>query len=127
MPVSILSHAALSAPGVSVRDEGSAVAGSNYSLFCEVTVPPFSGTVIASEALIIWTHPSGTSDRALIGSPGQLLFSPLTTDDGGVYTCTGYYLILGATSPRASSDYYVTFSESVWFCILHFCELCLGI
>ena len=125
-PVSILPHAALPAPEVSVRDEGSAMAGSDYSLFCDVTIPPLSDATGVSEPVVIWTHPSGTRDRPLFGNSGQLLFSPLTTDDCGVYTCTVYYLVKGTTSPQTSSDYHVTISESVWFCILHFCKLCLG-
>ena len=92
-----------------MRAEGSAVAGSNYSLFCEVTIPPFSGV---SEPVVIWTHPSGETQIAF-GNSIQLLFSQLTSDDDGIYTCTAHYFVNGIASPQASSDYYITFSESV--------------
>ena len=114
MSVTFLFHIALTAPGVTVRDEGSVVADSDYSLFCEVTIPPISVTAAVSEPLVVlvWTYPSGETQHA-IGISAQLLFSPLTSDDDGVYTCTAYYLVNGIASPRASSDYHVTFSKSV--------------
>ena len=109
-----------------MRDEGSAVAGLNYSLFCEVTIPMFSGTTGVSEAFILWTYPSGETQYAL-GNSVQLLFSPLTSDDEGVYTCTAHYLVNGIASPQGSSDYHVTFSKSVSFCTLHNFVSCVWI
>ena len=123
MSVTFLFHIALTAPGVTVRDEGSAVAGSDYSLFCEVTIPPFSGTTGVSVPVVIWTYPSGETQH-VIWNTAQLLFSPLTSDDEGVYICTAYYPVNGIASPRASSDYHVTFSKSI--CV-NFCKLCLNI
>ena len=118
MPVLILSHAA--APGVSVRDEGSAVAGSDYSLFCEVTIPPFSGTTGISEPVVIWTRPSGNSDHLLFGNSVQLLFSPLTSDDDGVYTCTAHYLVNGISSPQGSDSHEISVSKSLCFYVLRY-------
>ena len=112
----ILSHAA--APGVSVRDEGSAVVGSDYSLYCEVTIPPFRDASAVTEPFVTWTNPSGKTQHA-IGKSVQLTFTPLTSDDDGVYTCTAHYLVNGIASPQGSSDYHVTFSKSVSFCMLH--------
>ena len=120
MPVLILSHAA--SPGVSVRDEGSAVAGSNYSLFCEVTIPPFSSTTGVSIPVVIWTRPSGNSDHLdlLFGNSVQLLFSPLTSDDDGVYTCTAYYFVNGIASPQGSDSHEVSVSKSLCFYVLKY-------
>ena len=112
MSVTFLSHAALPAPGVSVRDEGSAVAGSNYSLICDVTIPPFSDTIIVSVPFVTWTYPSGETQHTIWYSV-QLSFTPLTSDDDGVYTCTAYYLVKGIVSSQANSDYHITFSKSV--------------
>ena len=110
MSVTFLSHAALSAPGVTVRDEGSAVAGSNYSLFCEVTIPPFSDTISVSKPYIEWTLPFGEIKSGIIDK-NQLSFSPLTIDDEGVYTCTAHYFVNGISSPAASSFYNVFISK----------------
>ena len=94
-----------------MRDEGSAVAGSNYSLICEVTIPPLSDIITVTETLVIWTYPSGETQRA-IGNSTQLLFSSHTSHDDGVYTCTASYFANETTSLQASSDYNVTFSKS---------------
>ena len=115
--VSYLPHTALTAPGVSVRDEGSAVTGFNYTLICEVTIPPFNDTITVSEACVIWTHPSGETESA-VGNSVQLLFSPLTSDDDGVYTCTAHYLADGIASPQGNDSHEVSVSKSLCFCIL---------
>ena len=93
-----------------MRDEGSAVAGSNYVLFCEVTIPPFSDTINVSEPYIEWTLPFGEIQSGVIGKE-QLSFSPLTIDDEGIYTCTARYFVNGISSPAASSFYNVFISK----------------
>ena len=118
-----LSHAVLPAPGVSVRDEGSAVVGSNHSLFCEVAIPPLLplGDIISlSLSYIIWTHLSGETQQ-VVGNSSQLAFSPLTSDDEGVYTCTAHYSVSGIRSPQGSCDHDVTFSKCV--CVISVCYL----
>ena len=114
MSVTFLSHAALSAPGVSVRAKGSAVAGSNYSLFCDVTIPPFSGTVTinVSEPYIEWTRSFGEIQSGVIGKD-QLSFSPLTIDDEGIYTCTAHYFVNEMSSPAARSFHNVFISKYI--------------
>ena len=128
MSVTFLSHAAFSAPGVTVRDEGSAVAGSDYSLFCEVTIPTFSDTINVSEAFVTWTHPSGEIQSGVIGKY-QLSFSPLTIDDEGIYTCTAYYFVNGISSPAASSFYNVFIRKyihaHVCFCMPDKASVCI--
>ena len=97
-----------------MRDEGSAVVGSNYSLFCDVTIPTFKDTItVAQLAYIKWVCPSGRTQEA----PGKyaLVFSPLTLNDEGTCTCTAHYLVVGISSPSASSHYHVTVSKSKAF------------
>ena len=111
----ILSHAALPAPGVSVRDEGSAVAGSNYSLFCEVTIPPPLRDInTVSSPSIIWTYSSGDVQHS-IGNSVQLQFSPLTIDDEGTYNCTAYYFVGGVSSPASSDFHLLSVSKSYFY------------
>ena len=69
-----------------MRDEGSAVAGSDYTLICEITIPTFSHTITVSMPFVTWTYPSGEMQHTF-GNSVQLVFSPLTSDDDGVYTC----------------------------------------
>ena len=109
--VHVMSHTALPAPRASVRDEGSAVAGSNYSLFCDVTIPPPLRDINAvSLPLITWTYPSGHVQHAFVNSV-QLVFSPLTINDEGTYNCTAYYHVDGVTSPT-NSFHHVSVSKS---------------
>ena len=103
-----------------MRDEGSAVAGSNYTLFCEVTIPPFSSTTGVSVPVVIWTRPSGNSDRPLVENSVQLLFSPVTSDDDGVYTCTAHYFVNGISSPQGSDSHEVSVSKSLYFYVLRY-------
>ena len=91
-----------------MRDEGIAVAGSDYTLICKITIPTFSHTITVSMPFVTWTYPSGETERAF-GNSVQLVFSPLTSDDDGVYTCMAYYFVNGIASPQGSS----TFSKSV--------------
>ena len=112
MPVTFLSQTAPPAPGVSIRDEGSAVAGSDYSLFCEVTIPPFSDTITVSLTFVTWTYPSEETQHTFGGSV-QLAFTPLTIDDEGVYTCTAYYRVNGISSPQGSDSHEVSVSKSL--------------
>ena len=101
MPLmSVMSHAALPAPGVSVRNEGSAVAG---SLFCEVTIPPLLRDInVVSSPPVTWTYPSGEVQLAF-GNSVQLVISPLTINDEGTYNCTAYYHVSGVASPSKTS------------------------
>ena len=94
-----------------MRDEGSAVAGSNYTLICEVTIPMFSGTTAVSEAFVTWTYPSGETHA--FRSSAQIVLSPVTSDDDGVYTCTAHYLADGIASPQGSDSHEVSVSKSL--------------
>ena len=94
--------------------------GSNYSLFCDVTIPPFNGTTGVSVPVVIWTRPSGNRDRPLFGNSVQLLFCPLTSDDDGVYTCTAYYFVNGIASPQGSDSHEVSVSKSLYFYVLRY-------
>ena len=115
MSDSFLSLAALPAPEVSVREEGSAVAGSNYSLFCDVTIPQFSDTINVSVPFISWVSPSGMSQQGYLK---YISLSPLTLDDEGTYTCTAHYFVNGVSSPSASTLYNVIVSKSYSSCML---------
>ena len=94
---------------MSVRSEGSAVAGStDYSLVCDVTtIPSLSDTPPS----VTWTLPSAatTETGATVASGGQnyvsrLPLTPLTDDHEGEYTCTAQYTVNGAT--YSASDTY---------------------
>ena len=112
-----------------MRAEGSAVAGSDYSLFCDVTIPL---PITVSATVITWTYQSGETRR--VGHSAQLVFSPLTSDDEGVYICTAHYLVSGITSPPGSDSHEVSVSKSLHtkfynqmicgFCILK-CVFCM--
>ena len=118
MPLmSVISHAALPAPGVSVRDEGSAVAGFYYTLICEVTIPPFSDTITVSVPVVTWTYTSVGTQRTF-GNSIRLTFTPVNSDDEGVYTCTAHYLADGIASPQGNDSHEVSVSKSLCFCIL---------
>ena len=76
---------------VSVRSEGSAVAGStDYSLVCDITIPSLSDTPPS----VTWTLPSHTTQTGSAVASGvqsyvsRLPLTPLTHDDEGDYTCT---------------------------------------
>ena len=98
---------------VSVRSEGSAVAGStDYSLVCDITIPSLSDTPPS----VTWTLPSHTTQTgSAVASGGQsyvsrLPLTPLTHDDEGDYTCTAEYTENGDTY-SASDTYHVTVGE----------------
>ena len=87
---------------VSVRSEGSAVAGStDYSLVCETTtIPSLSDTPPS----VTWRLPSAaaTVTGATVASRAnnyvsRLPLTPLTYDHEGEYTCTAQYTVNGAT------------------------------
>ena len=86
------------------------MAGSDYSLFCDVTISPFSDTTGVSKSFVIWIRPSGETRKSI-----QLVFSPLTIDNEGVYNCTAYYLLNGIKSPEGSDNYEVSISKSLCF------------
>ena len=71
---------------------GSSVAGERYSLDCSVETVD---EVRSRDISINWTTPQGdsvvTESLTTIGrvTRGSLIFSPLSTSDGGQYTCTG--------------------------------------
>ena len=107
----------LSAPTVSVRAEGSAVAGSNeYTLVCDITVPaPASGAT--PTVTVQWTLPSGHNEHRQSSTTGHhnyystLPLTPLAHDKEGNYTCNAVYMVDGATSPTASNTYHVAVGE----------------
>ena len=95
---------------MSVRSEGSAVAGStDYSLVCDITIPSLSDTPPS----VTWTLPSHTTQTgSAVVSGGQsyvsrLPLTPLTHDNEGDYTCTAEYTENRATH-SASDAYNVT-------------------
>ena len=118
-----LSHAAPTAPVVSVGYSGSALVGStDYALFCNITIPLSTGTIIAF--LIVsgaWRYPCGTVQDLLVTETptdgddlkffSQLSLSPLNPDDEGDYTCTAYYTVGGVRSPMTDQTYQVKISE----------------
>ena len=71
---------------------GSSVAGERYSLECSVETVD---GVRSEDISITWTTPQGdsvvTESLTTTGrvTRSSLNFSPLTTSDGGQYTCTG--------------------------------------
>ena len=117
-----LSHAALTAPVVSVGYSGSAVVGStDYALFCIITIPLSTGTIPLLKVSGAWRYPSGTVQDLLVTETptdgddlkfySRLSLSPLTHDDEGDYTCTAYYTVLEARSPMTDQTYQVKISE----------------
>ena len=117
-----LSHAALTAPVVSMGHSGSAVNGStDYVLFCTLTIPPLTGIIFTLRVNILWRYPSGKVQnfpRTEIPTDGddlkfysRLSLSPLTHDDEGDYTCTAYYTVVGVRSPMTDQTYQVMISE----------------
>ena len=95
---------------VSVRSEGSAVAGStDYSLVCDITISSLSDTPPS----VTWTLPSHTTQTgSAVTSGGQsyvsrLPLTPLIHDDEGDYTCTAEYTENGVTY-SASETYHIT-------------------
>ena len=71
---------------------GSSVAGERYSLECSVETVD---GVRSGDISITWTTPHedsvGTESLTTTGrvTRGSVIFSPLSTSDGGEYTCTG--------------------------------------
>ena len=117
-----LSHAAPTAPVVSVGYSGSALVGStDYVLFCNITIPQSTGTIALLIVRGAWRYPSGrVQDLFVTETPtdgddlkffSRLSLSPLTHDDEGDYTCTAYYTVLEARSPMADQTYQVKISE----------------
>ena len=82
----------LGAPVVETVSVGSSVAGERYSVECSVETVE---GVRSGDISIIWTTPQGdsvvTESLTTTGrvTRSSLNFSPLTTSDGGQYTCTG--------------------------------------
>ena len=117
-----LSHAAPTALVVSVGYSGSAVNGStDYVLFCNITIPPSTGTISLLIVSGAWRYPSGSVQDLLVTKIptdgddlkffSRLSLSPLTHHDEGDYTCTAYYTVLEARSPMADQTYQVKISE----------------
>ena len=108
---------------VSVRSEGSAVAGStDYFLICEITTIPLLSDTSPS---VTWTLPSAatTEPGATVASGDQsyvsrLPLTPLTGDHEGEYTCTVQYTLNGAT--YSASD---TYTVDVGECVLSYIPL----
>ena len=100
---------------MSVRSEGSAVAGStDYSLVCDISIPSLSDTPPS----VTWTLPSHTTQTgSAVASGGQsyvsrLPLTPLTHDDEGDYTCTAEYTENGEAH-SASDTYHVSFGKKI--------------
>ena len=112
-PATVPTEPVVSEVAVSVRSEGSAVAGStDYSLVCDITIPSLSDTPPS----VTWTLPSHTTQTgSAVASGGQsyvsrLPLTPLTHDDEGDYTCTAEYTENGDTY-SATAIYHVTVGE----------------
>ena len=117
-----LSHAAPTAPVVSVGYSGSALLGStDYALFCNITIPLSTGTISLLIVSGAWRYPCGTVQDLLVTETptdgddlkffSRLSLSPLTHDDEGDYTCTACYTVGGVRSPMADQTYQVKISE----------------
>ena len=98
---------------VSVRSEGSAVAGStDYSLVCDITIPSLSDTPPS----VTWTLPSHTTQTGSAVANGDQSYvnrlprTLLTHDDEGDYTCTAEYTGNGDTY-SGTATYHVTVGE----------------
>ena len=101
---------ALPPPQVEVTPEGSSRAGMDYKLTCSVT----SDTNLFSPPTLVWMYSDGiggsivdSSNGITVGQPVtvgavttlSLMFEPLHTSDGGMYTCTA-----SITIPIAAVD-----------------------
>ena len=113
VPATVPTESVVSEVTVSVRSEGSAVAGStDYSLVCDITIPSLSDTPPS----VTWTLPSHTTQTgSAVASGGQsyvsrLPLTPLTHDDEGDYTCTAVYTENGDMH-SASETYIVIFGK----------------
>ena len=87
------------------------MAGSSYSLFCDVRITLNVNRV--SLPNITW---SKYSVGVIQEGPGEseLLFSPLTPEDKGLYFCTAKYSVGGVASPSSqSSNIEVSVSKSL--------------
>ena len=112
-----LYNVVLPAPTVSVRAEGSAVAGSSdYTLVCDITITePVSDDM--PSVMVVWILASGSSRIHSAIKNGdhnyysRLPLTPLTHDDEGDYTCDAYYTLDGSRSPAASDTYHVTITS----------------
>ena len=111
-PATVPTEPVVSEVAVSVRSEGSAVAGStDYSLVCDITIPSLSDTPPS----VTWTLPSHTTQTGSAVASGdqsyvsRLPLTPLTHDDEGYYICTAEYTENGTYS--ASDTYHATIGE----------------
>ena len=74
--------------------DGISTAGESFSVECRVETVE---GVRSEDISITWTGPITSEDHPEIGNlttagnvtTGRLIFSPLSTSDGGQYTCTG--------------------------------------
>ena len=115
----IFSIVALSVPTVSVRAEGSAVAGStNYSLVCDITIPTQElHSDVTPTITFQWTLPSGnfsvypTLTNRDHNYYSRLPFTFLTHNNEGDYMCNAYSEVNGARSPTAVYTYRVTLGK----------------
>ena len=85
-------------PTISTFDDGTAVAGQTFTLFCRIVLPEGLVTV----PMIEWISPEGEAmtsegeltvgNQQVIGNPSRLTtyvaqFSPVLTSHAGIYTC----------------------------------------
>lgn len=110
-----MSCVGLTAPAVNIRGEGSPVAGSNYTLICDVTTPPFDSNI---EVTVLWKDPlqaslymNGTpTDKSNVFN-SRLPLNHLTFDKEGTYVCRASYTVNGRESPGKRRNYYLAISE----------------
>ena len=98
----------LDPPSLAVIALGSAVAGSSFTLTCNVTLP----TGVSETPIVQWEGPGLSTTGSVWGSgstyTSQQTLDPLTLSQAGDYTCTATYTENGETSPEGSDTVTVT-------------------
>ena len=100
---------------------GSSVAGERYSVECSVETVD---GVRSGHISITLTTPQGdsvvTESLTITGNltRGSLIFSPLTTSDGGQYSCTGRISAATVSVDVHSSSVIQVEVESEWVCLI---------
>ena len=85
-----------SALALTITDSGSSVAGSEYSLQCEVSLT-VSGLTYSPTAE--WTASNNNILVSSTGNMSTLTFPTLRTSQGGSYTCVGRLVSPALTQP----------------------------
>ncbi len=132
-----LSYIAITAPTVSVTEEGIATAGHQYMLHCTVTL----GEGPSNDPAVTWFNPSGEplsseGPITLASQPSSqgsrvttyiIKFSPLYTSHGGVYTCMATVTSPYETLSEVASDNYQIIIQSMSVSIVFFLLFYAGV